>query len=219
MRQNREIRQVYAKIEALAKSYADNVPLIRHDVLILNGKNSEYIVTAADFVRDINAYLATRVNSTVRDLQELIDFNERHAELELPPYKINEYNEHFEHLRHMVRDQGIDFVLDTYGVDIIMAPADSLLISYAAYSGYPIATLPLSYLDYNGRPFGLSVIARENQEALLILTIGYLESLKEKRRTNREEFGDIYESLTICLYKRTVAPVDLEEATLQTVHR
>ncbi|OAP60239.1 hypothetical protein AYL99_05241 [Fonsecaea erecta] len=180
---NREIRQAYAKIEVLAKSYAGNVPLIRHDALILNGKNSEHVVAAADFVRDINAYLATRVNSTVRNLQELIDFNERHAELELPPYSPNqdrlrrayqqsltadEYNEHFEHLRHVARDQGIDFVLDTYGVDVIMAPADSLLISYAACSGYPIATLPLSYLDYNGRPFGLSVIARANQEALLI---------------------------------------------------
>ncbi|OAL27927.1 hypothetical protein AYO22_03272 [Fonsecaea multimorphosa] len=180
---NREIRQAYAKIETLAKSYAGSVPLIRPDAFKLNGQKSEVVVVAADFVRNINAYLETRVNSTVRNLQELIEFNERHAEMELSPYSPNqerltrayrqsitadEYNAHFEHLRRVARDQGIDFILDTYGVDVIMAPADSLLISYAACSGYPIATLPLSYLDYNGRPFGLSVVARAHQDALLI---------------------------------------------------
>ncbi|EXJ68778.1 uncharacterized protein A1O5_07709 [Cladophialophora psammophila CBS 110553] len=180
---NREIRQAYATIEALAKSYAGNVPLISHDAFDLNGKNSETVVIAADFVKAINAYLDTRVNSTVRNLKELIEFNEQHAELELSPYSPNqgrlvraykqsitaeEYDAHFKHLRDVARNRGIDFILDTYRADVIMAPADSLLINYAACSGYPIATLPLSYLDYNGRPFGLSVIARAGQDTLLI---------------------------------------------------
>ena len=34
--------------------------------------------------------------------------------------------------------------------------------------GYPIATLPLSYLDYNGRPLGLSVIAAPYDEVTLL---------------------------------------------------
>ncbi|KIW91565.1 uncharacterized protein Z519_07532 [Cladophialophora bantiana CBS 173.52] len=180
---NREIRRAYATIETLAKSYAGNVPLISHDAFDLNGQNSETVVIAADFVKAINAYLETRVNSTVRNLKELIEFNEQHAELELSPYSPNqerlvraykqsitaeEYDAHFKHLRDVARNKGIDFILDTYRVDLIMAPADSLLINYAACGGYPIATLPLSYLDYNGRPFGLSVIARAGQDALLI---------------------------------------------------
>jgi amidase len=34
--------------------------------------------------------------------------------------------------------------------------------------GYPIATLPLSYLDFNGRPFGFVLLAGEHQDALLV---------------------------------------------------
>ena len=89
-------------------------------------------------------------------------------------------------MRHTARDRGIDHIIDKYGVDVIMGPTDSKLMSYAAASGkklywrvrdseglmafigYPIATLPLSYLDFNGRPFGLSVVARAHQDALLI---------------------------------------------------
>lgn len=34
--------------------------------------------------------------------------------------------------------------------------------------GYPIAGMPLGYLDINGRAFGLVALARKNQEATLI---------------------------------------------------
>jgi amidase len=34
--------------------------------------------------------------------------------------------------------------------------------------GYPIATMPLSYLEFNGRPFGLCALAGAHQEATLI---------------------------------------------------
>lgn len=35
-------------------------------------------------------------------------------------------------------------------------------------AGYPIATMPLGYLDYNGRPFGLCGIARAHQDNVLL---------------------------------------------------
>lgn len=31
-----------------------------------------------------------------------------------------------------------------------------------------MAAMPLSYLDFNGRPFGLAALAGRNQEALLV---------------------------------------------------
>ncbi|OQU98903.1 hypothetical protein CLAIMM_04614 isoform 2 [Cladophialophora immunda] len=49
---NREIRQAYAKIETLAKSYAGNVPLTRHGALTLNGQNSETVVAGRE--SDVN---------------------------------------------------------------------------------------------------------------------------------------------------------------------
>jgi len=36
------------------------------------------------------------------------------------------------------------------------------------YIGYPICTLPLGYLDLNGRPFALAAITRAHGEALLV---------------------------------------------------
>lgn len=35
------------------------------------------------------------------------------------------------------------------------------------YLGFPIATVPLDILNYNGRPFGLSIMAQEYREDLL----------------------------------------------------
>lgn len=37
-----------------------------------------------------------------------------------------------------------------------------------ASAGYPIASLPLGYLDYNGRPHGLGAVARAHEDGLLI---------------------------------------------------
>lgn len=34
--------------------------------------------------------------------------------------------------------------------------------------GYPIATLPLSYMHVNGAPFGLVALASAHQEGLLV---------------------------------------------------
>ena len=36
------------------------------------------------------------------------------------------------------------------------------------FAGYPSLTLPLEYLNWNGRPFGLIVVASAYQESLLL---------------------------------------------------
>lgn len=45
------------------------------------------------------------------------------------------YNRHLQHLRHVARDQGIEHVLKTYGVDVILGPTDSGLTSMATGGG------------------------------------------------------------------------------------
>ncbi|KAI9768832.1 MAG: hypothetical protein M1840_004646 [Geoglossum simile] len=170
---NSDIRSAYAKIKNLAKSLVENVPLVPFEEFDFQGNNSELTVTMADFTGDLNGYLSDLEESPVRTLESLIQFNTDHAEMELPPGHANQetlesahrlnisasdYQANFKHLQQVGRDRGIDHILKTYGVDVIMGPADR----------YPIATLPLSYLDYNGRPFGLVVIASAHQEALLL---------------------------------------------------
>jgi amidase len=38
----------------------------------------------------------------------------------------------------------------------------------AATAGYPTGSLPLGYTKYNGRPFGIVVIAPRNREDLVV---------------------------------------------------
>ena len=49
-------------------------------------------------------------------------------------------------------------------------------------TGYPIASLPVGYLDYNGRPHGLAAIASANDEARLIQFMGAWEAEMQPRR-------------------------------------
>ncbi|KAH6609834.1 hypothetical protein Trco_003180 [Trichoderma cornu-damae] len=93
------------------------------------------------------------------------------------------------HLEKFGRDEGVDKMFQEYGINIIMGPLESPLYSFAAacgqtcppsaidhenialtffvwHLGYPVAAMPLGYLDYNGRPHGLCAVARE--EGLLI---------------------------------------------------
>lgn len=43
--QNREIRDAYQKIKAVAKHVSENVPLITRGEIMLNGENSEIMIT------------------------------------------------------------------------------------------------------------------------------------------------------------------------------
>ena len=47
---------------------------------------------------------------------------------------------------------------------MIIGPADSLLVSLAAAAGYPTATVPLGFADFNGRAFSVSIVARTHEE-------------------------------------------------------
>ena len=89
-------------------------------------------------------------------------------------------------MRHIGRDRRIHYIIDEYGVDVLIGPIDSRMMSFAASAGksilemvvvgnplincagYPIDTIPLGYLDFNGRPFGLCGIARAHQDSVLL---------------------------------------------------
>lgn len=63
-------------------------------------------------------------------------------------------------------------------------PPDFLFISYTARShalGYPVCTVPLSTLKYNGRPFGLCVIAKANDEQALLRFMAAYEATMPAR--------------------------------------
>lgn len=74
-----------------------------------------------------------------------------------------DYQESLSRLRSHTRENINRFLLET-GSHVIIGPADSLLVSLAAAAGYPIASVPLGFADFNGRAFGMHIVARAHEE-------------------------------------------------------
>ena len=96
-------------------------------------------------------------------------------------------------------DDAIDKMLREHNVDVIIGPADSRLPDVLAIASkychvssrsflttsteYPSMTLPLGYLNWNGRPFGLLVIGSKYQEGLLLDVARLWEATFPPRKT------------------------------------
>ncbi|KAF2872776.1 amidase family protein [Massariosphaeria phaeospora] len=150
-----------------------------------------------DFASALQGYLDTVDNSRVTTLDELIKYNEDHADTELPPRYDNqngllraqksnltqeEYDDILSFSRSAGRERGIDKTLKDNNVDVILGLGDGPLFYIAGIAGYPIASLPLGYLDFNGRPFGLVAMASAHQDALLVQVQSAWEATFPKRR-------------------------------------
>lgn len=73
------------------------------------------------------------------------------------------YLHDLEYLRRSFRD-AIEECFRATGADVIMASGESFLTSMAAGAGYPIASVPLGFSSYNGRPHGMEIMARNREE-------------------------------------------------------
>lgn len=61
--------------------------------------------------------------------------------------------------------EAIEKSLRDYNVDVIMGPADARMASVAAAAGFLVDTVPLGYADFNGRAFGMNLIAAAGQKS------------------------------------------------------
>ncbi|KAM5341687.1 hypothetical protein ACJ41O_014718 [Fusarium nematophilum] len=176
-----QVREAYKVIEQHASSFHHNVPLSSKNVLTLNGEDVLAKIFEFDFRGEFENYLKLLDSPQIRSLGELIEFNEKHADKELPPGNGNQdvlercYNTsitpeersvYAAHADKYGRELGVDKILEEYNLNIIMGPLESPLASIAAACGYPVAAMPLGYLDFNGQPHGLCAVARD--EGLLI---------------------------------------------------
>lgn len=71
-----------------------------------------------------------------------------------------------EYIRNRARDQILQSMKQN-DVDVILGPSDGRMASVAACAGYPIATVPLGFADFNGRAFGMNVLAPANEEGAI----------------------------------------------------
>lgn len=105
----------------------------------------------ADFRPLLNEYLEGLVESQVRSLKELIEFNIANSDRELPPdhpqqdrrltraedFRMSsaDYQTSLEYIKRMSKEEGIDKTLAQYNIDVIIGPADSFLSTLAAAAG------------------------------------------------------------------------------------
>ncbi|KAJ5238304.1 hypothetical protein N7468_002923 [Penicillium chermesinum] len=193
----REILQAYDVIEPKAKRFVRNVDLISTKELELDGENSEWLIILADMKKHLNSYLEDLAESEVRSMADIIEYNIKHADKELPPHhprqdhfvksqeqdlSPEDYERHLTHLRKTSKERGVEHVLEANNVDVILGPIEGGLSTMATAGGYPIAAMPLSYLDYNGRAFGVAAIANKGQEALLVKVMSAWEATFPPRR-------------------------------------
>ncbi|KAK8035698.1 amidase, partial [Apiospora marii] len=131
----------------------------------------------------------------IKSLEDLIQFNKDHAEQAMPPphtdqadlIKAQERNEPAgeikllgEKLRAKAK-QILDQIFKKENVDLIAAPVDSAFCIYPAAAGYPLGHVPLGQLNYNGRPFGLCLMARADDEETLLRFMSAYESATPAR--------------------------------------
>ncbi|KAL6907245.1 amidase signature domain-containing protein [Trichoderma evansii] len=190
-----QVRYAYEVIKEHATVFKDNIFLDFFETFFVDGKEILLKIFENGFKEEFEDYIKLLDTPQIKTLGELIAFNKAHADKELPAgydnqdilelsEKTNVTSEdrasYISHLTRFGRDQGVNKIFEEFGLNIIMGPIESPLYYWAAASGYPVAAMPLDYLDYNGRPHGLCAVAKE--EGLLIQLQSAYESTFAPRK-------------------------------------
>lgn len=188
------------KLSLLAKAGLElieiDIPEITDDV-----GTDELDVLLHELVHTMDEYLANRPGDGVKSLAQVVEFNSANKESELAHFgqefferAINSggLNEKYQEARKRnlswARDQILDPALAQ--VDVLIGipygPAwksdlvngdnfasASWMTNPAAIAGYPIASIPMGFVD--DLPVGLGVIAKANNEAKLVSALGAIE--------------------------------------------
>jgi len=158
--------------------------------------DAELTVLLYEFKADLNRYLAEFApGAPVKTLQDVIAFNERNKEREMPyfgqelfvkaqdkgPLSDQAYRDALDKCRKLGRDEGLHATLDQQKLDAIVAPTgnpawpidlvngDHFLggsSTPAAVAGFPHVTVPAGYVF--GLPVGLSFIGAPWSEGTLV---------------------------------------------------
>ncbi|KAL6790448.1 amidase signature domain-containing protein [Trichoderma sp. SZMC 28013] len=166
------------------------------DELTVDGKQAIMPIAFWEFKHvGILRFIESFDECPVSSAEDIVKFNKDNSEKAMPPpfteqgdlektLNCNDDPAKIEGLRIGLRKVGqqiINTAFDTQGVNLIVAPADSSLCIHAAAAGYPLATVPVGQLRYNGRPFGLCILARANEEELLLRFMAAYEAVAAPR--------------------------------------
>ena len=174
---------------------------------------SELLVFMYELKADLNAYLAgLGPNSPVKTLKEIIDFNDRNREKEMPyfgqdlflkaeakgPLTEKAYLDALEKNHQLARVEGIDATMDKYHLDAMVAPTGGPAwitdlvngdhvaggsSNAAAVAGYPNINVTAGFIS--GLPVGISFFGRAWSEPTLIRLAFAFEQATKARQSPR----------------------------------
>ncbi|OAG19567.1 amidase signature enzyme [Alternaria alternata] len=143
-------------------------------------------------------YLSTLEDCNMKTMSDIIEFNKANAEKEfddvfcpnqnglLKAQEMSMSAEETQKNLNICKDwaatEGVDKVINQHKVDVIVAPADSFFAGVGVGARYPLASIPFSYVESSGRPYGLHVIARANEEDKIIRFMSLWENVIGPRR-------------------------------------
>jgi amidase len=174
---------------------------------------SELLIFMYELKADLNSYLARlRPGAPVRTLKDIIEFNERNRQKEMPyfgqdlfvkaeakgPLTEKDYVDALAKNHQLARTEGIDALMDQHQLDAIVAPtggpawltdlvngdhvAGGSSIA-AAVAGYPNINVTAGFIS--GLPVGISFFGRAWSEPTLIRLAYAFEQARKARRAPR----------------------------------
>ena len=174
---------------------------------------SELLVFLYELKADLNAYLSTLgPNAPVKTLKEVIDFNQRNRQKEMPyfgqdlflkaeakgPLTEQAYLDALETNHRLARTEGIDATMEKYHLDAIVAPTGGPAwltdlvdgdhdsggsSNAAAVAGYPNINVTAGFIS--GLPVGISFFGRAWSEPILIRLAYAFEQATKARQAPR----------------------------------
>ena len=175
--------------------------------------DSEMEVMLYEFNADLAAYLLLRPKAPVHTLKEIIDFNEKHSDKEMPffgqdimikaqekgPLTDPDYVKALKRSHDLTRAHGIDAVMSKYKLDALVAPTAppawptdvvngdpsgvAGFTSPAAVAGYPHITVPAGQVF--GLPVGISFVGKAFSEPVLLRIAYAFEQATKFRKPPR----------------------------------
>jgi amidase len=202
---NKKLDPVFqSAVDAMKREGAEVIDPVEFPTLGKTGR-SEYEVLLYEFKTDLAAYLAGRPGAAIRGLPDLMAFNQKNTDREMPffgqeileaaakkgPLTDKAYREALAKNHELMRAKGIDAVLGKHKLDALVVltngPAHLTDLvngdadtggssSLAAVAGYPSITLPAGWI--NGLPVGISLVGKAwSEPALIRLAYGLEQAL------------------------------------------
>jgi len=194
-----------AKMKAAGAEIVDPADLESH------GKfdDTELLVLMYELKADLNSYLASRPDAQVHSLADIIAFNEKNKDKEMPyfgqdlllkaqekgPLTDKEYVAALAANHSLSREHGIDGVMDKFHLDALVAPTggpawitdlangDHVVggsSNAAAVAGYPNINVPAGFVF--GLPVGISFFGRAWSEPVLLKIAYGFEQMTKARK-------------------------------------